>query len=905
MGRVVLLAGEAGIGKTRLAHELAAIALAGGTSVARGRAASDVGAPPLWPWLDVLRSLGAPLPSLDVAEVAGPDDNFKLADLVVTTIIHAAGGGLLVLIDDAHLADGPSVVVVRLLADRAADVPLMILLTFRDDDRTTPLHRALPALASSPAVERVDLSPLDRQSVAAQLRAIAGDVDDDVVQTVVASTGGNPFFVEQLGRAIADGTWRRGEVPRSVLDVVTARATQLGAVSRRMVELGSVVGVDLDVTVLAEASGEDAATVVFSLDQAVGHGIIESVGAPGRYRFVHALARDAVLASLPSSQQLDAHHRVAQALVELHASDPADHLGALARHWSAVATTGRRDEALPWVERAADDALRRGAYDDAACLYGDAIRIAGSTDIDRRLKLLLGLGRAAVLAGEPDTAINAATEAADLAESRGDAASVGAAALLLEPGTNERINAEAADLCRRALAGLPPDRDQPLRARLAALQGHLAFYAGDLPAAEAHSADALKLARGCGDEAALVDALRARQEASPGPTGRAIRLALAGEMLDSARRTRNPRTEMWGRLWRIDAFVEVGDFTAATAELPPLEVATARVGGPVSAWLRERATACIAQGRAQFDVAEREGRRAYVRMKLIEPQAALGAYLALRCALSHHIGPSDESVALARAPIESPPWFHTMGRTGRAFLLARAGLLDEAMVQYRLAGPIDTWRFPPFAISSCIAIGALAATALSQDEDLVVLIDRLEEHRAQHLTTGAGVVNYLGPTELHLGAGALRLGRLDDAVRDLASALSIARTCATPGFAAEAGHRLATALVARNRPGDHERATLVAAESHALIGQLGLGAFAGASDALERQLSRRSGPPGLSAREAEVADLVADGFTNRQIAERLFISERTAANHVQRTLQKLGFTTRSQIAAWVMSRRRQ
>lgn len=255
-----------------------------------------------------------------------------------------------------------------------------------------------------------------------------------------------------------------------------------------MVELGSVFGVDLDVTVLAEASGEDAATVVSSLDQAVGHGIIESLGAPGRYRFVHALERDAVLASLPSSQRLDAHHRVAQALVELHGLDPADHLGSLARHWSAVATTARRDEALPWVVRAADDALRRGAYDDAARLYSDAIRIAGSAD--RRVQLLLGLGRAAFLAGEPDTAIKAATEAADLAEFRGDAASVSAAALLLEAGTNERINAEAADLCRSALAGLLPDRDQPLRARLVALQSHLAFYAGDLPAADGYSAHA-------------------------------------------------------------------------------------------------------------------------------------------------------------------------------------------------------------------------------------------------------------------------------------------------------------------------------------------------------------------------------------------------------------------------------
>jgi DNA-binding NarL/FixJ family response regulator len=155
----------------------------------------------------------------------------------------------------------------------------------------------------------------------------------------------------------------------------------------------------------------------------------------------------------------------------------------------------------------------------------------------------------------------------------------------------------------------------------------------------------------------------------------------------------------------------------------------------------------------------------------------------------------------------------------------------------------------------------------------------------------------MGPAELVLGRAEVVLGRLDAAVDDLEAAVRQADCAGAPGFVAEAQYHLAKALLARSGPGDCERAKPLAKEAGRLMGSLGMIAYA---DQVAALLGRLDGSPpdGLSRREVEVAELVAEGLTNRQIGERLFISERTAQNHVQHILTKLGFATRSQIATW-------
>ena len=887
----MVISGEAGIGKTRLARELTGIARATGVPVAWGRASPEPGAPQLWPWQQVVAGLGRKMPDVH-AIAADPTDRFRLAEEVIDAVVDGGRDGLVIVVDDAQDADELSLLVLRLLADRVVAMPVLVVVTFRRASNATPLHETISRMERVLAVERIDLLPLDRQAVALHLRATAGEeaIDEDILTDVHEVSGGNPFFVEQLGRSIADGTWVRGPVPRKVTDVVRSRLDAVMPATRAVLEVAAVTGHRFDVRLVATAAGIGVDAALSRLDEGIRAGLVEHAGGP--YQFVHSLTHEAVLSSLTVAGRAARHRQVALAL---GTSD--EHAPDLARHWLTVAAASANDDDERTARRWAANAARTATPDEAARLYRAGLELPGRIDDEVRGRLLASLARACFLAGALHDAVEAAQESARIARSTGDVPLLVAAASALEAGTDPVVNAVARELTDESLAVVA---DTPTRARLLALRSHVAFYDTDLESARSLSEEAMRLARESGDDGALVEALRARQEASPGAAARDDRLRLANEMVVVGRRTADARTEMWGRLWTVDALVERGELGAAEAQLVTLRFAVERVGGPVSAWLLDRSRACVAQGLARFEEASIAARRAYDRMRSIEPQAARGAYLALRCAVSHHVGASDESVALARLPFESPPWFTTMGRTGRAFLLARAGELDAALTEYRLAGPVAQWRLPAFGAVAGFAIGSMAAAALGQHEDLAAVLEQLELHRDQHASTGAGVVSYLGPVELHLGVGALELGRTDAAVNDLRRALAITRRCALPGFVAESAHHLATALVRGGDTDASAEAAALAQESATLIRTLGIHALREASLVLERQLRTETEGGPLSAREGEVAALVAEGLTNRQIAERLYISDRTAQNHVQRILTKLGFGTRSQIAAWVV-----
>ncbi|MGH9279800.1 MAG: LuxR C-terminal-related transcriptional regulator, partial [Acidimicrobiales bacterium] len=390
-------------------------------------------------------------------------------------------------------------------------------------------------------------------------------------------------------------------------------------------------------------------------------------------------------------------------------------------------------------------------------------------------------------------------------------------------------------------------------------------------------------------------ALHARKEACPGPAGREEREALASEMRALALRTDRPRAAMWGELWRIEALIERGELAAAVEGLARLQVAVTRVGGPVAAWHLDRIAACIAQAQGRYADAAAIGRRGMERMRVVEPGPARGAFFALVCALAGHVGITEDAAPFVQHAFTPLPRFRRASPLMRAYLLLCAGALDEAAASYALAGPNATQAPNAFYMLVVNVIATVVAAELGRLEDLTVLLERLEPFRGEH-ASGDGVL-YMGPVDLALGRAAAALGRLDAAVDAFAAAAELADRAGARGHLAEARFRLAAALVARNGPGDRDRALIAARDSDRLARTLGMAAYVDRTRALLASLAGAA-PVALSRREAEVAHLVAEGLTNRQIADRLVISERTAQNHVQHILTKLGFTTRSQIAAW-------
>ncbi|MFI6094478.1 ATP-binding protein [Lentzea sp. NPDC051213] len=827
-GGLVLCGGEPGIGKTRLAQELAGHALALDREVVWGHCVETEGAPAFWPWRQVLTAAGADPDVVLAHDAEVPQDRFRVFDAIATALDR---DGLVIVVEDVHWADAASLLVLSHLAVRLRNV--LMFATFRDP---------CPAVADlMRSARRIDLRGLSADEVAEL-------VGVEHAATVAALTSGNPLFVTEIARAVQDGTWRPDQPPRSVRDIVTARLDRLAPDAAALVRTAALIGRDFDPDLTAAASG----VPISALDQAAT--LIDATG----HRFVHALTRDAVDASLTTAERRTLHRRIAEEMV----ASGAGHYADIARHWSAC---GETETARTWTIRAAEDAVTRLAYEEGVRLYRAAASIEDSCEIQVRL------GKAAYFAGDLPGCVQAAERAADLASTPEQIAE---AALVLEAAPGAGVNAVATPLCDNALR---QPTSTATRARLLAQRSHLAFYRGEQHRLDGLSREALDLARRCGDDRALAEALHARQEACPGPSGRAERLALATQMIELAHRVRSPRGAMWGEQWRIHALIESGELAAAQEELPALALACDRVGGQAALWHLEVVTACLAQAQGRFAQAQEVGRRAYDRMRVIEHEPASGAYFALQCGLANHLGVTEDGLTLARHFHDSPPRFRLMSKLTRAFLLLRAGFRDEALEWYHRAGPIAEWDLPAFFVLPGLVDSVLVTSGLGLLDDLGVILPRLAEFRGAH-AAGNGVA-YMGPVSLALGRGHLALGDVRQAAVDLTTAVAEASQAGAPAFAAEARWYLAAALRALGQDAD-----AVQRAADRAIRTLGMTAFTTVD---------------LSSREHEVASLVAEGLTNREIAGRLVISERTAQNHVQHILTKLGFRTRSQIAAWM------
>ena len=212
-----------------------------------------------------------------------------------------------------------------------------MLATFRDVEPADALRRALPELLRAGAVERLDLRRFDLDDVRAQL------TDPTEAQRVLDVTGGNPLFVREVARAIADGMWRPDRPPATVRDVVAARLERVSEPCRTLVRAAAVVGRDFPLGLVAATLDVPVVDCLPAVDEAVAWGLVEELGTD--YRFCHALTRDAVAASLTTAERAALHRRVAEAIAARNADDLAEHLPDLARHWAELAPFGEADGA--------------------------------------------------------------------------------------------------------------------------------------------------------------------------------------------------------------------------------------------------------------------------------------------------------------------------------------------------------------------------------------------------------------------------------------------------------------------------------------------------------------------------------------------------------------------------------
>jgi len=942
-GRLVLCTGEAGIGKTRLAEELAGRAAARGVPVAWARATDRDSSAPYGLWRLVLdepavrtardgasdgdlwsRVFGdVERPALADGADSGSAQRFALFAEVRRRLAEAARpDGLLLVLDDLQWADEASAVLLAGLVSQLRGTPILVFATYREPgDGGAGL---LPRLSADASTERVDLHGLPAGAVGDMLLAAGLPTSPERAGQVHAETSGNPFLIGELARMLAGqpGGGPEGpemperhkgpeSVPGRVVQATAYRLAQLSDPARTLLRTAAVAGNGFSAGVVAAMLDVPVLSLLGSLDEGQAAGFLVPGDRPGDHRFSHALVRSAVAAGLSAAEQRRLHAAAADAIEALYEGQLRPHLAEVARHRVEASLPGDRVRAVAACEAAAGVAAEELAFEDAARLYRLALA-AGQGEIDdaerSRLELALAtvLYRSGDLAGSQQTAAQVGRRA----ERRHDRLELARTVLVMEASGAPEWDDEICRLCEQALAGgeLPGD----LRVRVSARYAQALVYQGEYDRAGEVSREALAAAGSGTDPVALIDALRARQLACCAPDGMAERAVLARRMLQAADAAGSAWLEMWGRLWHIDTLFETGQLRSVPRELAGLGTCLERLRGPLGEWHWMLASATLAVATGRYTEATRLAWDAFKVFSDMGHPVAFGGCSVILGQAGLHIGfgPSGLVELFSQLPdhlrpetVDTTRGAHTVfPALTIALMRLEQGDRAGAAGAYALAGPARSWNPTAGMRLSCWAHALPVAIGLDRTDDIEFLAARFEPFRGQHIANGAGTGVYMGPVELALGMAAAGLGRLDAAVTDLAAAASICDGNGARGYAVQARVELAAVLTRRRAAEDPDRARAVLDIASGEAERLGMLPF---TERIEQLRGRRpaaaAGSP-LSPRELEVARLVARGLTNKQIGQALYVSERTAENHVQHILTKLGFSNRSQIAAWASTR---
>jgi DNA-binding CsgD family transcriptional regulator/tetratricopeptide (TPR) repeat protein len=883
--QVVVCSGQAGIGKTRLLEALSDEAESGGVQVLWARSLAPSSAPPYWLW----RQLFGPDAVTGAVQVGGRLALFeRLAGRLIET---AAAGGAVMVVDDIHWADEPSLVALLHVVRTLRGARLLVCVAERPDgpDSSDGWSGVRSSLIREPHVHLLELHGLSRADSAELLRELLGGrAPDQLVSHAHAISAGNPFYLREVVRALNRVAGSDIELPATLAGVVEQRLEQLTPRTRELLRASSILGEEFSIAIAARLLGRSVFGCLPDIDEAISARVLSAV-AGDRVRFTHALVRAALESGLSLRDRVRLHGRAVRAIEQLYAETLPGHLADLARHAAAAAVGGDRRPAAEWALRAGDEAMRALAFEEAARLYASAIETGADALSDtERGRLLVDRAAAEHRSGRLDRARAACGEAIVIARRTRDHQLLTRAALTLEPAGDRAMDRDILDWCRDALE--VPAATPALKARLLARRTEAMVYCGEWDDAVATSSAALSAAEDADDADALTAALRARQLACSGPDQVDERARLATVMIATGQADHRPDVEMWGRFWAIDAHMQGGRIHEAALELDRVRWCVDRAGGPMPRWLLLRTSAAIAQARAEFDEALRLGAKAYELASVLDHPAAQGSHESLLAAVGHHIGHTEMSRKVPPTDAMHGVNAELFALLGPAYALVDSGEIGQARALYRLTGPPPQWTIPPYFVLSALATGAQVAVAIGADEDARYFRKRLYRYRGHHISGGAGTASYLGPVELYLGKCAAALQLSTEAVAELTEAATISRGIGAPAFAIEADTERAQLLA---RQGDVNAARQLAAALVPVARSLGMSPW------VTRLQRLAPTPPVLSPRETEVARLVAAGNTNRDIATRLVISDRTAQNHVQHVLTKLGFTKRSQIAAWV------
>jgi DNA-binding SARP family transcriptional activator len=870
-GRLFLLVGEPGIGKSRLADEVIALARVRGARILVGRCWEAGGAPAYWPWVESLRAyvresdavaLGTQL-GADAANIAQivpelrqhfPDlpkppslesegARFRLFDAVAEFLRNASERRPIVLfLDDLHAADTASLLLLQFVARQLAKSRLLVLGAYRDVDPTPgePLAAMLADVAREPATRRVSLGGFSRDEVTAYVELVAANIaSPELAAALYEQTEGNPLFVGETVRLLArdESTARQAAIPQTVRDVIARRLGRLSPECNHVLTLASVLGREFSLGALELVSERSRETLLEVLDEAAAERVVGEVpGAVGRLRFAHALIRDTLYDELPATRRVRLHARAGTALEAIYRENAEPHLAELAHHFSEAAWAGNVGKAIDYAQRAGDRAVSLLAFEEAVTLYRLALQLAEDAGATR-CELLLALGEAQARAGDTPAANATFREAADLAASQRLPEQLARAAL----GYGGRLiwdvsrdDAQLVSLLERALNGLGHE-DSILRVRLLArlAGGPLRASTADADRRRSLGAEALDMARRIGEPSPLAYALHGHIASHHAPDFTLEQADKAKELVQVALQAGDLERAVEGYEIHLLSSIELADLSSAYADLDAMATLAEELRQPAQQWVVGvyRAMLALLEGRLE------EAEQLVIDTRPIGERAmswnAAVTYGLQLYVLRREQGRVHEVEKLVRRAAADNPAY-PIWRCVLTDMLTELRRPDEARTGLESLGADDFSRLPfdeEWEVSMCF-LGETAARL--GDSTRAATIYELLLPYADRVAVSYPEIS-LGPVSRFLGMLATATARWNDAERHFRDALDLsARIGARPSLAhTQTGY--ARMLLARDEPSGSEQAAGLLDQALATYRDLGMDSHFMSADRLRER----------------------------------------------------------------------
>lgn len=961
-GCIVLLAGEPGVGKTRLAQEIAGQAQRNGMLTLTGSCYEMQDAPPYTPFVELVesallqvqpdtmrRALGDAAP--EVSKLA-PDLRRRFPDIPAAVSVPAeyerrqllsgfsdfldrlaCEQALLLTVEDLHWADSASLSLLRHLARRLPAMPALLIGTYRDSDLSPghPLAPTLEELLRSRLAELISLGGLGPPQVRLMLEALSSRPPPaSVVAAVLKETEGNPFFIEEIyqdevARA-ADGQarlldpncdWREqprsleAYVPEALRLILAHRLTRVSEAARKLLEVSSLVGTAFECALLEAAGAASGEALLDAVEEALRAGFITCVSADPEplFSFSHELIRQTLVASISAPRRQQLHLRIAGAMEAVWTSTLDEHASYVARQLVRAGAAADAGKTLRYLRAAAEHAVATAAYEDAAhhCRAGLGILDRQrKADYQQRCDLLLLLGEAEAKSGALARAREAFQMAAAVARELGDPPRLAAVALGMDEHTAQgSLEDEAVIELLDEAAAVLEGADSGLLATVNAHRATARSWANQPGRMRDLSQQALDMARRAGDPAAMAVALEARHRALAAPAGLSERLTVASDLVRLADQLRDKALALHARLLYLSDLLEAGDAARAEREIETFGRLADEVKIPFYRW--QHLNLCVSRALifGNFEEAERLASEALAFGQRAEIETAGLLFLAQTFGLRREQGRLDEIEEGVRQMAEQAPGIPAW-RCVLAYVYSDLGRRELARAEFeRFAQTGFADLREDASWLSAVTFLAYVCAYLGDRPRAAVLHQTLFPCAHQNVVVvGTGL--YSGPVSLYLGLLAAAMGNGDEALLCFQDAQEAAFRIGARPFVGRAQLEYGRALLARGRPDDLVPAWESLQAASAVFRELGMSGYLKEAQELLAQPRLRAlasvpaYPDRLTQREVEVLRLIAAGLTNREIADALFLSIRTVGRHITNIYAKIGVRNKADATAYAL-----